>query len=238
MFAQLLSVFGVSLGLLIIAALMVRRDANRRANLLLAGALFCSSGYLVSTAMIRTGFEDLPRLTTALAYGYFCAPPLLYGYVRELTSRSPGRRFIGSHMLFPAGLVVVATSGVIEALYVNAENLAGAQRGWPPSLLFTMSVAMYVVTVSYLLLSLATLRRHQAAVTEIFSFQEKVALNWLKRLLLAYLALSLLGFALSVVRMLPDVELWPRSYYSVLMLISVNYLIAFIGISQPMVFAS
>jgi AraC-like DNA-binding protein len=69
-----------------------------------------------------------------------------------------------------------------------------------------------------------------------FSWLEGVNLRWLRILVRVSLMLSLIGLTLSVVRLFVDLEFWPRGAYSMLMMIALFHLIAFMAIWQPAVF--
>lgn len=235
---KLLALFGVTLSITLIFGLLVRKDADRRANRLLAAALVCSAAYMLASGLVREDLADaFPRVTTLLAYAYFAGPPLLFGYTRELASPGSRRWAVFSHLLIPAGLIMLAASGLFEPLLFTEANLSQARGGWPPSPLSVMSVLLYVVTIAYVILALIVIRSHQATVNDLFSYTENVTLNWLRLLLVVYLLLSLVGLLLSLVRLAPETDLWQRSYYSTGMLVALSYLIAFIGISQPAVFS-
>jgi hypothetical protein len=85
---------GVVLGAIIIIGLLVRKDANRRANRLLAASLACSVGYLLSMSLVHADRGNGTLVVTLLGYAYFACVPLLYGYVKVLTQPSyiPGAR--------------------------------------------------------------------------------------------------------------------------------------------------
>ena len=70
-----------------------------------------------------------------------------------------------------------------------------------------------------------------------FSFEESVTLRWLKLLVALCLLMALTGLLVALIRLLPGMELWPRSIYSSLTVIALYYLIAFFGLAQPDVFA-
>jgi AraC-like DNA-binding protein len=178
-------------------------------------------------------------VVTLLGYAYFAGVPLLYGYVKVLTQPSyiPGARDL-IHFLPVMTIYALLISGIMSEFHLSPENLAMARGGWPPSALSLMSVFLYFFTICYLLGALVLLRSYRDSIAGVFSYQEKITLRWLRLLLLVYLALSALGLVIALVRLVPGVELWPRSHYSMMTIIAIYYLIAFMGMAQPAVFAS
>ncbi len=230
---------GVVLGAIIIVGLLVRKDANRRANSLLAASLACSVSYLLSMLFVHADWGDGTLGVTLLGYAYFAGVPLLYGYVRILTHPcyTLGARDC-LHFLPVVTMYLLLISGHMEAFHLSPENLARARGGWPPSPLSLMSVFLYAFTILYLAAALALLRSYRANIAGAFSYQEKITLRWLRLLLLVYLLFSIGGLLIALARLVPGVELWPRSHYSMTTIIAIYYLIAFMGIAQPAIFAS
>ncbi|MEM1112661.1 MAG: hypothetical protein AAGI11_12195 [Pseudomonadota bacterium] len=62
---------GILLGMLIIAALCTRRDANRLANALLAASLGCTVAYLAFMVVLHAGLLDGRGWLVLLAYPIF-----------------------------------------------------------------------------------------------------------------------------------------------------------------------
>ena len=135
-------------------------------------------------------------------------------------------------------MYLLLISGRLEAFHLSPENLARARGGWPPSPLSLVSVFLYAFTILYLAAALALLRSYRANIAGAFSYQENITLRWLRLLLLVYLLFSVGGLVIALARLVPGVELWPRSHYSMTTIIAIYYLIAFMGIAQPAIFAS
>ena len=230
---------GIVLGAIIIVGLLVRKDANRRANRLLAASLACSVSYLLSMSLVHAEWGGSTLGVSLLGYAYFAGVPLLYGYVKVLThpSYAPGARDL-IHFLPAVTLYALLVSGVMGEFHLTPENLAMARGGWPPSALSLLSVFLYLFTICYLLGALALLGSYRANIAGVFSYQENITLRWLRLLLLVYLAFSAVGLVIALVRLVPGVELWPRSHVSMTTIIAIYYLIAFMGMAQPAVFAS
>lgn len=222
---------GVTLGLVIIVALLIRRDANVRANLLLAASLSCSMAYLVSMALIQGQYVEGSRLPSLLGLSYLLGPPLMLGYVKMVTH--PGYRLGMRHTIHLLPWLclliwVISSEGVI-----GKESLEEARQGWPPNQTALLAVVIYVLSAGYMAAAVQLLRNYRASFNEQYSYQSRQSLRWLLILVGVYLALSLAGLFIALVRWVPGMELWPRTLYSSGMIICLYYLIAFMGIAQP-----
>jgi len=228
---------GVLFGIMLITALLVRRDGVRRGNRLLAASLACMLGYLV--ALVFIGQEWLPGnpLIWVLACGVTLSPPLLLGYVRALIR--PGFALVPRDMLHLLPglccllLIVVGNVDGSESGKVALENARG---GWPPNAVSIAGIIMYLIQIGYYSRALYELYLHRARVAREFSYEESVTLRWLRGLLLVSLLLASAGLLIALVRLVPGVELWPRSIYSMTAVLAVYYLIGFMAMSQPAIF--
>jgi AraC-like DNA-binding protein len=236
-----LSVFlagtGVLLGLTVMAGLLLRSDANRMANALLAASLGCNLGYLTLVVLLYSGIlADYPALSV-LGYTYTLSSPLLFGYIVVMTQRD--FRFKWAHLLHCWPLLPIMLLGSISGdnTGFSNETLAQARGGWPPNNLALSAMIIYAVSVVYLGAGLRLVHRHEQRLVDEFSYKESITLRWLKVLVTLCLVLALGGLVIALLRLLPDTDLWPRSIYSTLTIIALYYLIAFFGLSQPDVFA-
>ncbi len=228
---------GILLGLLLLVAVLARRDTNRAANRYLAAALACSLGYLVALELLLNQWLTGPAVA-ALAGLYILSTPLLYGYTRALTQ--PGftlRVRDGLHLLPFLFLMMAILFGSGGEDRYDAASLAAARGGWPPSNMALMSIPFYGIQVFYLAGALAVTRSHRSRIGDEFSYRESITLRWLSALLLFHLLFSAGGLLIAIARFLPGVELWPRSIYSMSMVVAIYYLIAFMGVMQPAIFS-
>jgi AraC-like DNA-binding protein len=223
---------GIALGLLLIFALLIRGDDNPRANRLLSLSLVCSMSYLCGMVMIHGDFSVGNMLPPVMISLYLLASPLMYGYVRLLIDK---QRSLNSRDLLHLLPWAVVTLLLLTLLPLTSGALQMARGGWPPHPVALISPIIYIVPAIYMYISLRLLRLHQQNMNEIFSYQERHNLYWLRMLVTVYLALSLAGLCIALIRWVPGIELWPRSLYSTSMIIALYYLTAFIAISQPAV---
>jgi AraC-like DNA-binding protein len=228
-----LAASGLGLGLVIILALAVRRDANRQANYCLAASMACSMNILLLVLLLQVGaLEHSPGLRV-LALPYILATPFLYAYTRLMTKpdHTPGYGIL-IH-LWP---LLIALLPLFSASDLGTESFDRARGGWPPNSLALLAIFSYGVQVFYLTWSLRLVLAHGTAVSQSFSYREWVSLRWLRILISLYLALVVFGLLVALARLVPGIELWPRAVYSSSMTVAICYLIAFFGITQGDVF--
>lgn len=235
--ASVIALCGALLGFVLAAALRLARGRNRRANDILAIFALVFSLHLLFLAPLLNGHAFDRRLHPILLNDVFLFGPLLYFYVRAMTEPSFRlTRRDGWHLL-PFALVLVfelAASGLNDNLF-ELLHRAGA-RGWPPSPGGVIALCFYGSFILYLAFSLRRLRAHGRWVADHFSWQEGINLRWLWLLISVSLALSLLGLLISVTRLFVDLSWLPRGGYSMLMMIALFHLIAFMAICQPAIF--
>ena len=180
---------GIVLGLMIIAALLLRPDANRQANALLAASLACTLGYLSFIVSLNAGLlEEAPWLTV-LAYPYTLSSPLLYGYVLVMTS--PTFRLEWRHLLHVWPLVTLLAIGFLAPdSGVSEDSLREARGGWPPNATALSGLLLYIVAIIYSALALRRVIRHGRRLRDEFAYEEKVTLRWLRVLMTLCLVMA------------------------------------------------
>lgn len=227
---------GVLLGLIIMSGLLLRRDGNRLANILLAAALACNLAYLALILIMHAGLLQTWPVLSLLGYAYVLSSPLLYGYVSVMTRadfRPQPKHWLHLWPLVPILILSFLSDAGPD---FSASSLEQARTGWPPNPLALTGLYIYAVSLVYFAASLALVRAHHERLVDQFSFEERVALRWLKVLVALCLTLALVGLLIAIARLFPGMELWPRSIYSSLSVIALYYLIAFFGLAQPDVF--
>lgn len=228
---------GAMLGALLATALRLVQGRNRIANDILALFALVFAVHLLLLAPLMNQHSFHFRVYPVFLTDVFLFGPLLYLYVRAMTEPQFRLRYSDFLHALPFALFVGfalltqdSQRGALDSLH-NA-----AARGWPPSPAALVGIAFYLSFSIYMLLSLRRLRRHARMVRQQFSWLEGVNLRWLRILVRVSLVLSLIGLTLSVVRLFVDLAFWPRGAYSMLMMIALFHLIAFMAIWQPAVF--
>jgi AraC-like DNA-binding protein len=228
---------GAMLGALLATALRLVQGRNRIANDILALFVLVFSVHLLLLAPLLNHHAFNISIYPLFLNDVFLFGPLLYLYVRAMTE--PNFRIRRSDLLHASPFVLFILVGLLlnhPHNNVFAVLHSAAAQGWPPSPAALLGMSFYFSFSIYLLLSLRHLRRHARSVYQHFSWLEGVNLRWLRVLVRASLALSLIGLTLSIVRLFIDLAFWPRGAYSMLMMIALFHLIAFMAIWQPAIF--
>ncbi|MEH6347365.1 MAG: AraC family transcriptional regulator [Bermanella sp.] len=112
-----------------------------------------------------------------------------------------------------------------------------AEQATGPSNLFAwFPIIFYVHLQVYLVAALTILKAYEQRILQQLSYQEGVNLSWLRILLRVCLVIAFVGMSISIFRLVSPIELWPRAIYSMSLMFSVYYLIAFKAMAQPSIF--
>lgn len=221
-----------SVGCFLSLMLFFSRKGNMKANKYLALLIFCFSLLQIWDVLIQTGLlVDYPHMLLVLNPLLFVLGPLIYFYVRALTSLDwKFRRMLVIHFLPAAGLYayffpIYSLSGedkvrLIAKAFLNHE--------------FIINPAFYICgeihILAYLLFSVRILVEHSRSIRNSFSFTEQVSLTWLRNLLIIFIVLWL-AFAVRVFYHSPLI--WEISAFLALTTI---YVIGYFGYNQPLIF--
>ena len=227
---------GALFGLMLVLALILRPGGIRKGNRLLAAALACNLSFLLVLTMMRANWEPPWPLVCMLLALTFLAPVFLLGYVRALIRPGFSLNNIDLFHLVPMLLAFLVLLLGVGDLSSSNEMLTKARGGWPPNYIALVGIGMYAIQITYLGRALYELQIHRRRVATEFSYTEKVTLNWLRLLVGLSLLLASTGLLIALIRLLPGIELWPRSLYSMTTVLLVYYLIGFMGLSQPALF--
>ena len=166
----------------------------------------------------------------------FLNGPLFYAYVRAMTTQIVRLRPADAVHLLPLGLLLTYefffTSGPLDIV----ESMRQSRGGWPPTVLSIIGIAYYMLLALYCLAALRLLRAHQRTIQDQFSSLKGINLRWLRGLCRMCLLIASLGLIIALLRLVPAFELWPRGIYSMLLIMAVFYVIAFMGVAQPQIF--
>lgn len=221
---------GAAQGTFLAFVLLSGSRGNRAANRYLGGSLLLFSVGILLHALPHTEFEyGLPFHFELIACLFLCINPLLYGYVRALTSpeAAPLSRRDLLHLV-PAAL---AAAG-IPLLGPDSPPGPSHDHAAVPGQTMVYGAAMGLQTVGYVGVMLARLFAHGDVVRESFSSMRRVSLRWLRSLVVAYVFTWLLGFALETLTSIDHPWDYVFVATSVLM-----YAIGYFGLRQPAIFA-
>jgi AraC-like DNA-binding protein len=212
-------------------------DRNRYANRILAFFVAISSSYLIALVPLHSHLINDYRLVELAAMTLFLNGPLLYCYVRAMTEPDFKLTLRDTIHSLPF-LLLVVTSIITRSFTENTSdlNVLGGLEEEKMSYKPFIGVAHYVLLVFYMLLSLRCLRAYQRLVPERFSYLKGVNLNWLAILIGLCLLLSTGGLIVALARIFTDIEFWPRAIYSMSLMLTLYYLMAFKAITQPVIF--
>jgi AraC-like DNA-binding protein len=178
-----MSGLAASLGLgaihgVVLALVLRRRDRNRRANQYLSALLGAMSFLLLEGCLQASGVvADHPQLIGMAAWVPYVLGPLVFLYVREMTSPEPARLSPPwRHFVVPAvwALLLVVTFYPRSAEYKI--SVAHDEGSW---LIRASEVFLLVYGNAYAIAALALLRRHRAHVQALYSNLKHVSLRWL-----------------------------------------------------------
>lgn len=227
---------GAFLGALLATALRLVQGRNRVANDILALFVLVFSVHLLLLAPLLNEHPFKLRIYPLFLTDVFLFGPLLYLYVRAMTEPAFRLRLRDAWHMAPCALCIAYSLWSGQRGDALRPLHDAAARGWPPSPAALAGILFYLSFAVYMMLSLRRLYRHARLVRQHFSWLEGVNLRWLRTLVRVSLGLSLIGMALSVGRLFVDLAYWPRGAYSMLMMIALFHLIAFMAIWQPAVF--
>lgn len=208
----------------------------RMGNRMLAASLACAMGYLLGLMLIKAEWSGAYGLTELLVSLYLLSPVFMLGYVRALIRPGLVLRQTDLLHLLPAITFFITITLVSGGNLATPEALEQARGGWPPNETAVVGLLMYALQILYLGRALFELRTYSRQLEWDFSYDKEVTLMWLRVLLGISLVLASAGLLIALVRLVPGIELWPRSLYSMGTIVIVYLLIGFIGMSQPAIF--
>jgi len=233
--SALLALGALVLGVFIIPALLLKNDSHKIANRLLATSLVCQ---MLSVGFILLGhlrWVDVANTNFLFIAIPSCSVVFLLGYVKKMVEPSYQITLANACLLLPFFALVFLMK---EGIRFSESALAEARGGWPPSPLAVFSILNYGLQAIYLAYAEKLTRSYTSAIENEFSNKEKVSLRWLRIFIRVYLLLLLIGLSISLIRMLPGIELWPRSIFYTGSIVVIYYLIGFAAILQPDIFST
>jgi AraC-like DNA-binding protein len=233
---SVIAVSGAILGIILIAALLLSRNGNQSANRILALFMATLTIHLLNLIFIHNQWTTNRSILVLAGGMLFLNGPLFYAYVRAMTTQIVRLRPADAVHLLPLGMLLTYefffTSGPLDIV----ESMRQSRGGWPPTVLSIIGIAYYMLLALYCLAALRLLRAHQRTIQDQFSSLKGINLRWLRGLCRMCLLIASLGLIIALVRLVPAFELWPRGIYSMLLIMAVFYVIAFMGVAQPQIF--
>jgi AraC-like DNA-binding protein len=184
---------------ILLAIVLRRRAQHRSANRYLAALLGATSLLLFDGFLRARGtLFEYPHLIGITAWVPFAIGPLVYLYVREMTSPdstrlpSPWRHFI-----VPAAHVVLIAVTFLPRSAEYKRSVAENDASW---LISALEVVLVIYGIAYAIAALVLLRRHRVNIQAIFSNLRGVNLRWLLVLAIMNVLVWAGAFASFVIR--------------------------------------
>jgi AraC-like DNA-binding protein len=237
---SVLILIGTAQGLFLALALAFMRRGNKRANLLLAALLVTLSVLLIDGFLNVTDYiSRYPRLADVIWPWNFLVGPLLYFYVRELSS--PKRTVLSWGAILHFLPAIVFSLFPIFLYRVSAiDNMpAWASSISPTTGSLTQNVAPLLAVlqkVVYYLLAFLLVTAYSSRIKQSFSSLEAISLSWLRTLLLLFFSLCFL-FTFFSFFAAPFGIYREIGYLLYLGTAVVTYVMAFKAILQPEIFS-
>lgn len=230
---------GAAQGVFLIALLVSREW--QQANRFLALLLLIFVLELIDEFCFQTAYYVYLPQASALSWAFdYLFGPFLYWYTRTVTTppASVERRTHWAHFLpFMCALVLVSVLIVTQPPQFFLNNLYGNHA---PSIVSEvedmLTLPSMVQMAVYIVASLVVLKRHRKLIQQNFSYDEKINLAWLRRLLwlLGALYLTYLSsFAFDMV--FGNGGLVENLLY--LAIVASIYILGYYGARQPMIFS-
>ena len=217
--------FGAAQGIVLSVVLLSLKRGHRHANRVLASVLILFSISMVLHTLSHSRFFfDIPHHQGFVALLFLPFGPLIYFYVRALTSAgyvSFGRRDWCHFLPF-----IVCTCLYIPFYWRSFRSPE------PPVLQAVLPGIVFVHVVIYIVVVIKRLREHSRNIKASFSSIERINLNWLRALMGAVVV-----FWLAVI-VLEGYGVGSEPWNIIWVLVSVFiYAIGYLGMRQPEIFA-
>ena len=184
-FFYILIVATITLGTLLVFALLTSKHSNKSANYLLSGLIVLFSYYALVKVLSNTNeILHYPHLIRTYRPVFILVCPMIYFYCKALTT--PGFRFkyLDSLHLVPFGMYTLV---MLPFFFSNSATKIASLSSQPFTTSWVIERSFWVIVFFfYFGLSYRTIHHHQQYIKDVFSNLEKVKLDWLKNLLLAF----------------------------------------------------
>ena len=198
-----------AIGIFLALILFGLKKGNKITNFFLGAFLLSYSLSNLGSVPTHSGFiADVPHVFGLFMPFIFLIGPFLYLYILSLTR--PNFRLARIHAIHFVPYAVVLVLFFVFVYIRNADYklslIRRMQAGEVPRGILVYMVARTVYILVYLALCLNLLRKHAKTVRENFSALERINLNWLRLLVLAY-ATGLVAIVILAQLDVPDTAL-------------------------------
>lgn len=180
---------GSAVGIFLALILFGLKKGSKLSNAFLGAFLLAFSLGNLGSVPTHSGFiVDFPHVFGLFMPFIFLVGPFLFLYILSLTS--PDFRFAKRHALHFVPYAVVLVLFFVFVYIRSADHKLGLirrmQAGEEIGGLLAYLIARTVHILVYLALCLVLLRKHSASLPDQFSALERISLNWLRLLVVAY----------------------------------------------------
>lgn len=218
-----------------LAIALRRRERNRRANAYLAVLLGALSLLLLDGALRARGLLVAhPHLIGLTAWVPFVLGPLVFLYVREMTSPDPARiRPPWRHFIITGIYLLLLATTFYPRSASYKRGVAEHDASW---FVNAAEVVLLVYGIAYAVAALVLLRRHRRHVQAIYSNLSGVSLRWLLVLAVLNAAVWIAAFAGFLIRMTGIAEASAASVIVPLGSTVVVFVIGYLQLGQVEIF--
>ena len=218
----------------IFAAVLVLSKKPRHLSDKLLGAWFIVIAIFMFLAVFKDRFgESWDFVRRMQLYPFaFTFGPFLYLYVRSLSDKIP--RFKWTELIHLVPFVLFLIGSAIIGLPVDEEVLEG--NPFTMKLLF-FSVAVLISFITYSILGIRMLRKHQKAILDHFSYSsEKISLNWLRMVAIGFVVTLALTVITVFFNTATDLRWLNPGTILFLGFTLFAYAVSYFGIRQPAIY--
>jgi len=175
----------ITQGAFLVFALLTSKHSNKTANYLLIGLIVLFAYYALVKILSNTNaILNYPHLIRTYRPIFILACPVIYFYCKALTIQGFRFTYIDSLHLVPFGMY---TLSMLPFFFSDPATKVASLSLQPFTLSWVIERSFFVIVFFfYFGLSYRTIRHHQQHIKDIFSNLEKVKLNWLRNLLVAF----------------------------------------------------
>ena len=184
---------GLGIGAMLFVLLWVKRNKVQEDYIFLCWILVT---LLQITFYYITIFRfNLYGLWALLSFGLpLLGAPLLFLYVLALTGQKMAWFTITGHLVvYPIFVAILWVLQVKDNLILTASEGYILIPSNPPRWMFFYAVPLAVSGLAYCIWDVMLLRQHQKTIGQVFSFEEKISLNWVRYVVYSYFSLFILG---------------------------------------------
>lgn len=236
LFAAIL-LMGIGQGIFLALAILAAPKKPNNSNMLLAFLVLIFALELADKFAFASGYIFYWPQSSSLNWALdFFIGPVIYLYTQSIV-RPPEKRNIwvgGVHFVLPALVLLIA---VCLWIPYSAEDFLQEYYGTSHLHLDVaetlLTLASLVSLAFYLLLSFRRLKEHRKRIADNFSYTEKINLKWLWQILVALISLFMVYLGLIIL----SLSFFDFDKLLPLTIVLVVFLMGFLGLRQPKIFA-